>query len=182
MTPHIQNLQTSSPYTGTDSVIVGNGCSLPITHVGLSSLPNSLQLHNILHVPLLTKNLLSVQRFSHDYHCFFILDDHGFCVKDKRTGRTLLSGPSSHGSYRASISPSSPSVCLSTKSTSSLWHLRLGHPSHASLWRTLSAANIKSPSVKTFCTTCPLGKSTNKPFQTRQHTASSSLELLHLDL
>ena len=182
MTPHIQNLQISSPYTGTDSIIVGNGCSLPITNIGLSSLPNSLQLRNILHVPLLTKNFLSVQRFSHDNHYFFILDDHGFCVKDKRTGRTLLSGPSSHGSYRASISPSNNSVCLSAQSTTPLWHLGLGHPSQASLWWTLHAANIKNPLCKTVCPTCPLGKSTNKPFQLRQHTTSSLLELLHLDL
>ena len=182
MTPHLQHIQTPSPYTGNNTITVGNGCSLPISHSGSTTLPNSLQIKNILHVPCLTKNLLSIQNFSRDNNYYFILDDHGFCVKDKKTGQTLLNGPSLHGFYRAFLPPSSVPACLSAQTTPSLWHLRLGHPSPTALWQTLCCTNIKHSSVQHVYPTCPLGKSTNKPFDRRQHTASSPLELLHLDL
>ena len=53
-------------HNGTDSVMVGNGKSLPITQVGHSFLHTSAKpfvLHNLLHVPQLTSNLISVSKF-----------------------------------------------------------------------------------------------------------------------
>ena len=182
MTPHVQNIHTPSSYTGTEAVVVGNGCSLPIKNIGTSTFSNSLQLRHVLHVPLLTKNLLSVQRFSSDNNYYFLLDDLGFSVKDKTIGRTLLSGPSSFGSYRASLPPPSLPACLSAQVSSSLWHHRLGNPSSVALGQTLRCAdNQRSPSKYVY-STYPLGKSTSKPFGLCQHTVSSPLQLLHLDL
>ncbi|GFP98119.1 hypothetical protein PHJA_001956000 [Phtheirospermum japonicum] len=62
---NLGNMSIQSEYTGTDNLVVGNGQSLPISHIGQSFLTakhvsNSLPLKNILVVPKISKNLISV--------------------------------------------------------------------------------------------------------------------------
>ena len=64
MTPHEGNLLSKSLYNDTDRVRVGNGLLLPIKHVGslnISTPHQPLVLNNVLHVPSLKHNLLSVK-------------------------------------------------------------------------------------------------------------------------
>jgi hypothetical protein len=66
---------------------------LSISHIGHSLLPSSnhpIYLHNILHVPGLSKHLLSIQKLAHDNHAFVELHPSFFCIKDQETtsGRT----------------------------------------------------------------------------------------------
>lgn len=70
---HITNsahhLQQSQPYVGSDSVMVGDGAFLPITHVGSTNLPSSsgsLPLNEVLVCPSITKSLLSVSKLCDD--------------------------------------------------------------------------------------------------------------------
>ncbi|KAL5710519.1 hypothetical protein ACHQM5_021069 [Ranunculus cassubicifolius] len=70
-TNHITNdfsaLRGPTEYDGTDQIRVGNGSSLPISHVGTSSISNSLQsfiLRDVFYVPKVSSNLLSVSQFS----------------------------------------------------------------------------------------------------------------------
>lgn len=62
------------PYYGSERVLVGNGSCLLITHSG-PILPHSsfgsILLKDVLLVPGLTKNLLSVRKFSTDSNCYF---------------------------------------------------------------------------------------------------------------
>lgn len=67
----MNNLQLSAPYSGNEQVAVGNGNQLPIHSIGKSSLPSthsstSLFLNNILYVPKITKNLISISQFTKD--------------------------------------------------------------------------------------------------------------------
>ena len=69
LTADMANLSTFSEYHGQDQVHVGNGNTLTIKHIGSSLLRtphNSFQLTNMLHVPHITKNLLSVRQFTKD--------------------------------------------------------------------------------------------------------------------
>ena len=65
MTNNANALDNATPYSGNDGVIVGNGEYLPITHTGSISAFNSfnsLSLRDILVVPELTKNLISISK------------------------------------------------------------------------------------------------------------------------
>ena len=67
MTPAHSTLDHSTTYMGKDCVIVGNGASLPITHTGKLSPSPDLQLLDVLVVPHLTKNLLSISKLTNDF-------------------------------------------------------------------------------------------------------------------
>ena len=73
MTANLNLITTPIPYTGSDHILVSNGQSLPITntsnafHHSLFSNSNFL-LRDVLHVPKITKSLLSVQNFTTDNH------------------------------------------------------------------------------------------------------------------
>ena len=87
MTLNPLNLMEKVDYGGSDRVIVGNGSGLHIHHVGNSSfysnLSNkSLVLNKLLHVPAITKNLLSVSQFAKDNHVFFEFHPNYCCVKN----------------------------------------------------------------------------------------------------
>jgi hypothetical protein len=70
------------------SITVGNGASLLVTHCGSSALrtdSSTFHLNNVLVVPSLIHNLLSVRQFTLDNSCSIEFDAFGFSVKDIRT-------------------------------------------------------------------------------------------------
>lgn len=112
---------------------------------------------------------------------------NGFHVKDNKTRRTLLTGTSSGGLYTIPATSGS-SACASFfgETTNQLvWHSRLGHPS-PSIFRILHKKHhlpILGPlNFNKQCHVCPMGKSSRLQFNNRTFTASSPLDLLHLDL
>jgi hypothetical protein len=63
VTADLENLSLHSPYSGSDDVMIGDGTNLPITHTGsshLSSPTSFFKLSNVLCVPTMKKNLISV--------------------------------------------------------------------------------------------------------------------------
>lgn len=68
VTSHFNNLQQPSACGGPDEIHLGDGSGLQITHTGTTSLTSASQkfhLDNILCVPSLHRNLLSVAKFCH---------------------------------------------------------------------------------------------------------------------
>ena len=79
-THHITNNSSvysdKQPYDGTDLVKMGNGKGLLISHMGSANFRSSttnkpLFLTDLLHVPTITKNLLSVSKFCRDNNVIF---------------------------------------------------------------------------------------------------------------
>ncbi|KAL4333465.1 hypothetical protein GQ457_07G014140 [Hibiscus cannabinus] len=131
------NFDSATPYPGTCLVHLGDGSSLSISHVGTSTLHTStrpLSLSQLLHVPMITKNLLSVSRFTKDNYVFFEFHYDYCCVKDEKTGATLLQGTQSDGLYHISgqlrnkpVMALSADIASSSSSSFWRWHRRLGH-------------------------------------------------------
>uniref|UniRef100_A0A803P4A9 Integrase catalytic domain-containing protein n=1 Tax=Cannabis sativa TaxID=3483 RepID=A0A803P4A9_CANSA len=98
----MENLDYEIPYHGHDTLAVGDGKRLQISHIGNHSLPSSstpVHMHFILKVPKITKNLVSVSQLTKDNNVF--LEFHSTCcfVKDKITGKILLKGRVKNGLY-----------------------------------------------------------------------------------
>ena len=63
MTADLVALALHEPYTASNNVFIGDGISLSIANIGsftLPSLPTYLLFTNVLHVPAMSKNLISV--------------------------------------------------------------------------------------------------------------------------
>lgn len=159
-TNDIGQLSINSEYNGSGRIHMGNGTGLPISHIGHTTFPSNsriLHLKNLLHVPSITKNLISVSQFCTDNAVFFEFHSNSCFVKDRETKKVLLEGIVDEGLYKFQLHTtqnpgaktcdshhpdqqiSSPLPYLSDKNscnnhTSSIcsfkiWHDRLRHPS-----------------------------------------------------
>ena len=75
---------------------IGNGKTLPISHVGYRNLythqqlPSILYLPNVLHVPSMKKNKLSVSQLTRDHNVVVEFHATSCLIKDKDSGKVLL--------------------------------------------------------------------------------------------
>ena len=89
---------------------MGNGTGLEISHIGLSVFPSSsspnkvLFLKNILRVPAIKKNLLSVSQFARDNNVYFEFHPKVCFVKYRSNHSLLLQGNLHKGLYQFNLS------------------------------------------------------------------------------
>ncbi|PKU62904.1 hypothetical protein MA16_Dca027564 [Dendrobium catenatum] len=103
MTNRLENLTQVSAYTGSDQVTVGDGRSVPIAHTGTGLLPTpdrKLLLSNLLHIPSISYNLLSISNLVKENQISITFDPNGYVFKDLQTHNILLSGPCKMASIR----------------------------------------------------------------------------------
>ena len=85
-------LSTYTP-SNAHTITVGNGASLPISHIGSHTLPSlsqPLYLNHVLVVPHIIKNLLSVRQLTTDNYVSIEFDPWGFSVKALPTRIEIL--------------------------------------------------------------------------------------------
>ena len=117
-------------YQGTEQLQIRNGSGLFIHSTGSSSLPSrshSLKLQNILHVPDIKKNLLSIYRLTNENYVYVEFHADHCIVKEEGTGRPLLKGTVWNGLYLLNQS-NNPRAFAAEKVAMELWHQRLAHP------------------------------------------------------
>jgi hypothetical protein len=113
VTNELQHLNLSDEdYHDQDQIRVGDGTGLPISHVGSTLFTFSRHqfiLKQLLHVPSISKNLLSVQKFALDNSVFFEFHSY-FLIKDIQTRAILHQGRIKDGLYPLLSSSSSSSI------------------------------------------------------------------------
>ncbi|GAU26016.1 hypothetical protein TSUD_64040 [Trifolium subterraneum] len=135
------NLTYRTPYQGQDQVTMGNGQGVSIKSLGFSNFcsPHNsnvqLKLNNLLHVPNISKNLLSVSRFARDNNVFFEFHPHFCYVKSQGSKQTLLEGTIGHdGLYKFKPFEITPTKANSTSPQfSNTFHLNKSDSSLSSL-------------------------------------------------
>ncbi|KAJ0726566.1 putative RNA-directed DNA polymerase [Helianthus annuus] len=188
--PDLSTFDYSEPYFGGDNLRVGDGKPLPILHIGSTRYysPNkTFSLKNILHVPQIKQNLLSVQQFCHDNNVFFEFHSTFFSVKDKSTRTTLLTGPSNDGLYTFCLPriQDVPKVAFSTaRASSKTWHQRLGHPHHQLLKSMFSkfCLPVSDKHSSFACDSCCVGKSSKLSLPLSDYHSSHVLDLVICDV
>ncbi|KAL8118762.1 hypothetical protein AgCh_016314 [Apium graveolens] len=102
MTNEFYALGRPTEYEGTDQIRVVNGSSQPISHVGTSSISDSLcsfLLRDVFYVPNVSSNLLSVSQFARDNNVYFKFHPTYFLVKDRQLERVVLQDKNKDGLY-----------------------------------------------------------------------------------
>jgi hypothetical protein len=194
ITSELQNLSIQQPFQGDETVAVGNGNGLQIQNTGSSTFQtpfSNIVLKNILHCPKVSANLLSINRFCIDNHCYFILTGSSYFIKDILTGATLLEGPSEAGLYPIYLKRTSLNKCrgltafLGIKATFDVWHSRLGHPADPIVHRLVTSQSlpVSGTLVKShLCSSCQLGKCKKLPFTESTRESTSPLQIIHSDV
>ncbi|KAH9695792.1 Fe2OG dioxygenase domain-containing protein [Citrus sinensis] len=127
LTNNVANMNIREELRGSDQLIIGNGQGLPITHIGDAFLTfkssntkhhhPQIALKDILLVPSITKNLLSISKLTSDNHLYVEFVGNICYVKYSLKRQVLLQGLAEKGLYRlllkSSPSSSSPSSFLS---------------------------------------------------------------------
>jgi hypothetical protein len=90
----VDKLTAREPYHGHDKIYIANGAGMHISHIGQASLPThtSKQLHltNVLHVPSVTRNLLSVRKITRDNNVFAEFHPSDVLLKIVKLGTFFL--------------------------------------------------------------------------------------------
>jgi transposase InsO family protein len=169
-------------------VTVGNGSCVTVDQCGdatLTTPSSNFGINNVLFVPALIKNLLSVRKFTHDNPCTFEFDSDGFSIKDRRT-RCVICRFNSDGDLYTIPPPSpmsSPHTLLSIAAAASTWQQRLGHPGLAVLHKLQRSSSIVCNTIESkLCHACQLGKHMRLPFASSTTSTSHCFELVHCDV
>lgn len=189
MTSDMHTLSTHHPYSGQDAVLIGDGSSLSITHMGSLYLPSrswNLTLYSVLCVPNIQKNLISIYRLCNNNNVSVELFPAHFQVKDlnsripliqRKTKDELYEWPASSSTLKSFFA--SPTPKLSTID----WHHHLGHPSSSILKNIVSSFYLPcSESVNSICSDCAINKTHKLPFSQTSIVSTRPLEYIFTDL
>jgi len=191
LTTDLNNLALHQPYNGGEEVTIADGSTLPITHTGSSTLSTqsrSLALNNILYVPNLHKNLISVYKLCNANKVSVEFFPAHFQVKDLSTGARLLQGRTKDELYEWPVPSNTPISLFASptpKTTLPSWHSRLGHPSPPVLKSLVSQFSlpVSNSSQKHFpCSHCLINKSHKLPFYSNTIISYTPLEYVYSDV
>lgn len=176
--------------------MVGNGQTLPITHIGQATIGtgvSSIKINDVLLVPDIKKNLLSVSKLTTDFPFTFEFDGLGFVINDmttnqivaKRCKRDGLYALDGGGPFAVDGDPKAFFSYRFRQANNDCWHHRLGHP-HQRVIDHLHSSNLisfnsKSKSFKV-CTSCQMGKSCRLPFLPVENEIKIPFFKIHCDL
>ncbi|KAG8475425.1 hypothetical protein CXB51_032251 [Gossypium anomalum] len=157
-------IDESSPYNGPGKVYVSNGTALPGHSTGQSSLltrTRLLYMRSLLHVPGITKNLLSRGSF------------------EWLGASWSLPTPFKENNCQPSSCPARW-LTASASVPFSVWHSRLGHLCKSLLTKALSHCNIPFDANKDLfnCVACHLGKERNLPLCYSNSEHATPLQLV----
>lgn len=104
LTNNAQNLSKGKFFSGSELLLVGNGQGLEITHTGCTCLYTSLGtfliLNNVLCVPKITKNLISISKLLLDNNAIIEFCSNMCFIKDKMERTLLAQGIAKGGLYQ----------------------------------------------------------------------------------
>jgi len=144
---------------------MGNDTGLKIStigsaHIRSSTSNNNLVLKDLLHVPEITKNLISVSKLCIDNNVFFEFHSNTCYVIHQVTKRVMLQDILKNGLYifptLLSVSQCSVNSLSFTadKINVNTWHERFGHCNFKVLKQIMSHCNIRVSDNIQFCSAC----------------------------
>jgi hypothetical protein len=187
MTNDVAQLDKSDTYTNKDCVVVGNGATLPISHTGILSPTSSLTLKDVVVVPGLTKNLISISKLISGFPFSITFTNNRFIIQNLVTRKVVATGRRENDLYVLERRHHSLLSVFSNncpRASFDVWHARFGHVSHSIISLLNKKRQLCVTSLlptPTICSSCQLAKSHRLPFQHNDKRASHVLDLIHCD-
>ncbi|KAE8735021.1 hypothetical protein F3Y22_tig00000483pilonHSYRG00001 [Hibiscus syriacus] len=182
------------PYSGKGKVYLGDGSTLPISNISnvpLTANTYDLQLNNVLCVPKITRNLLSVSKLTQDNNVYLEFHSNKCFVKNEGTGRIQLEGKLENGLYCFNkiarmdgmlhqVTTSAEEKDVKSNKSFWLWHQRLGHPASKILSSLFHVKNVVNNNNE-ICVECQLGNSHRHLFLQSDTLYSRLFEMVETD-
>ena len=160
-----------------------NGESVVATQSGSVRLSNNITLKNVLYVPKLNCNLLSVSQLTDDLHCIVQFNSYMCAIQD-HTRELIGTGVRRDGLYYFGGAEGDSVQHVSVHnaaSTLELWHKRMGHPSEKVVKLLPPVSNLKG-SLNKACEICFRAKHPRDKFPLSDNKATRIFEKIHCDL
>ena len=145
-----------------------------------------LVLHNVLYVPKLTKNLISVPAMTQ--MGAEVTFDKDKCIVLKGDMKLILGNLVDKKLYRVSTPEFVNVTAISNKATMQTWHCRYGHLNYGYMNQLVNKHMVEGleSSGKQFdteCESCTMGKMTRMPFPKKSpHKSTEPLKVIHSDV
>jgi hypothetical protein len=170
-------------------VTLGDDYQYPIKGVGESNHKlnsgNSLKMKDVLYVPGLKKNLLSISSLEKKgFRVAFIDGEVLMWAKGETLNEAIIIGSEENGLYKLK-GHSEAAMTHAIENSCELWHRRLAHVNYKAL-PYICKAVTGLPELKGdhegVCNGCAQGKNIKNPFPKRDNKAEGVLELIHSDV
>ncbi|XP_021756883.1 uncharacterized protein LOC110721955 [Chenopodium quinoa] len=148
---------------------------------GVVKLTEKITLSNVLFVPKLNCNLISVSQLCFTSSCEVITNSLTCTIQDQRTREVIGTGDLRDGLYYFREEASIAAVSIEDSSNLKLWHRRLGHPSEKVVKLLPFLSNSRGHLNKD-CEVCHRSKHTRDKFPLSENKASRIFEIVHCDL
>jgi hypothetical protein len=188
MTGNPGMLKNIHNHYGSDSVLIDDGSSISMHGIRDSSITQKnkiLPLNDVLLVPDLKKNLLSVSQLTSQFPVNCEFSDVDFCIKERQTGQPVITGWRKGDLYALSTMPELYFSNRFRSGPADIWHQRLGHLhfSTLQLLHNKSLIDVKGTTkYEHVCDSCQFGKLSRLPFFRSEHSSSGIFEKIHCDL
>jgi len=128
MTPHSSSFSSYTALSRNPYITVANGSTTPVNGHGNIHLQPSFPLRNVLHVPKLSNNLLSIQKITQDLNCAVVFFPSHCVFQDLATWKTIGIAKEQDGLYY--LQPEENKKCARLQTHTS--NLQQGHESWSS--------------------------------------------------
>lgn len=186
MTPH-DDMLFNKKQPPVKEITTASNTRIQVSSIGDCNMKfegKKVHVSNILHVPGITANLLSVSKMVEQGNTV-IFNSEG-CTIYNECHKVVAHSKSVDGTYK--LYETTETCMLSTIEDDALiWHRRLGHTNYRSMCKmrdgTVSGIKFKDNEIAIRnCETCALGKQTRSPFHRSKRETKNLLDLVHSDL
>ncbi|CAM8942004.1 unnamed protein product [Rhodiola kirilowii] len=192
ITPYSSLLSGITLLSDPQHVLMPNGDKVVVKFTGNCALNEHLVLKNVLLIPEIRFNLISVAKLVTDSGSSVAFTNNGCVVQDQK-GQTVATGEPLNGLYQLRLKASrliaSKNCFISHKKNSAtfLWHKRLGHVPFRKLvnYFKSSIPDLNSISCNVdelHCDVCPQARQCRLPFPNSISVSSDLFDLLHADV
>ncbi|KAM7509193.1 hypothetical protein LguiA_019646 [Lonicera macranthoides] len=176
---------------GNQKVKIANGSFAAVAGKGTIIVSPSLTLKDVLHVPNLSYNLISVSKLALDLNCQVNFWASHCEFQDSNSGKTIGVAKQDGGLYFFNNGSTSGrqdrqtcfnSISVSSDSQILLWHYRLGHPNFQYLKHLFPKLLMNKNLLKFRCESCELTKHQRTVFPSQPYKKSQPFTLIHSDV